>query len=424
VIVGTWSGQEAADLRAALRWPITKFARDLGIAEGTVSKWERLLCGIVPTPLLQAVLDDVLRAAPPEAQDRFALLSCSHGTVADGRGVEAEDAVTDLNRRELLRLLSIAAPAVAMAGTGEAGGREPPAVESAPGHDDDASARLWRIYAQASPKASVLPLVNDELRLVTARLRYAGRARVRLCAMASELFQLAGEIAFDRDRYGDAAHCYTMAATAAQEARAADLWACALTRHSFIYVYGRGFGEAVPMLEFAAGIARNGDHGLSTRQWVSVVQAQACAGLGDMAGCQRALDGAEEVRGLSGTVHNGGWLRFDGLRLPEERGACYTELGRPDLATTALQGALAGQLSPRRRGSVLTDLALAALQRQNADEFVEHALSALDLADATQSGFVARRLRGLRPHAAPFLGNPGVRDACDRIAAMKADQAA
>jgi transcriptional regulator with XRE-family HTH domain len=423
MIVGTWSGQEAADLRAALRWPITKFARDLGIAEGTVSKWERMLRGIVPTPLLQGVLDEVLRTAPPETQDRFALLSCLRRTAPGGPVASCEDAMgADLNRRELLRLLSIAAPAVAIGHAVEGSDQE--ASGDLMAEYGDASARLWRIYAQAVPKSAVLPLVNDQLRIVTARLRHGGQDRQRLCALASELFQLAGEIFFDQDRYGDAAHCYTMAATAAQEAKAADLWACALTRHSFIYVYGRGFGEAMPMLDFAAGIARDGDWALSTRQWVSVVQAQACAGLGNMAQCQRALDSAEKVLGLSGTVHNGGWLRFDGTRLPEERGACYAELGRPDLAAAALQSALVGRLSSRRRGSVHADLARAALQRRDADEFVAHALVALDLAGETQSGFVARRLRGLQPYAAPFLGNPGVADACDRIAALKTDQAA
>ena len=49
-VVGTWTGQQAADLRAALRMPITEFAAYLGIAEGTVSKWERKLTAVVPTP--------------------------------------------------------------------------------------------------------------------------------------------------------------------------------------------------------------------------------------------------------------------------------------------------------------------------------------------------------------------------------------
>jgi hypothetical protein len=119
-----------------------------------------------------------------------------------------------------------------------------------------------------------------------------------------------------------------MAATAAQEGGMADLWACAMTRHSFIYVYGRDFRAAVPMLDLAQSIAAKGDWSLPTRQWVSAVRAQAFAGLGDLAGCQQALDEAAEVCGMPELARNGGWLRFDGSRLSEERGACYAELGK------------------------------------------------------------------------------------------------
>ncbi|MFE9438020.1 hypothetical protein ACFYO2_03205 [Streptomyces sp. NPDC006602] len=42
--------------------------------------------------------------------------------------------------------------------------------------------------------------------------------------------------------------------------------------------------------------------------------------MGDIDGCARALDEAEKVHSLDGHSHNGGWLRFDGSRLPEERG--------------------------------------------------------------------------------------------------------
>lgn len=95
-----------------------------------------------------------------------------------------------------------------------------------------------------------------------------------------------------------------------------------MTRHAFIAVYERKFDEAAPMLELAAGLARRGDSALSTRHWVSVVQAETFAGLGAFGACQQALDDADHVRELHRPVHNGGWLRFDGSRLAEERGTC------------------------------------------------------------------------------------------------------
>ena len=113
--------------------------------------------------------------------------------------------------------------------------------------------------------------------------------------------------------------------------------------------------SAEPLLNAAFKVAQRGDSALSTRYWVAAVQAEAYASLGDTDSRMRALDQAERVQALSGQIHNGGWLRFDGSRLAEERGACYLQLGRPDLAEEVLTTALAQDLSLRRRGAVLTE---------------------------------------------------------------------
>lgn len=427
-IVGVWTGQEAADLRAAFRIPITEFSAFTGICERTISLWERRGAGITPTPNMQQILDVSLRERASDAvKDRFALL-CAQRHVAASPGGGNDDVASDLNRRELLRLLAITAPALAMASG------DPVDTERLASRTADCSpallaeyakvnARLWRVYAQAAPKRAVLPLVNEHLTVITSRLRNAREAaKQELCALASDLFQLSGEIFFDQNRYTDAAHCYTLAADAAREGGSADLWSCAMTRHSFIYVYGREFPGAVPMLEAATGIARRGDRSLSTWQWASCVRAQALAGLGDLAGSQCALDDAETVTTLPGSVHNNGWLRFDGSRLPEERGSCYTALGRPDLATASLEAALTGDLSPRRRGSVHTDLAATGLQQRDLDQFAAHADTALQLADETGSGYVTRRLKGLRPHLGAFADDQRVRDIADRIGSLEVEQ--
>jgi hypothetical protein len=97
----------------------------------------------------------------------------------------------------------------------------------------------------------------------------------------------------DNSQYTDAAHCYTLAATASKEAGAFDLWACAMIRHAFISVYERQFNKAAPMLELAVGLAHRGDGTLSTLHWGSAVQARALAGLGELDSCRRALDLAQ-----------------------------------------------------------------------------------------------------------------------------------
>ena len=66
----------------------------------------------------------------------------------------------------------------------------------------------------------------------TGQLRLAGspRTREKLCALACDQYQLAGEICFDANQYTDAANCYTLAASAGREARDHDRWARALAR--------------------------------------------------------------------------------------------------------------------------------------------------------------------------------------------------
>jgi hypothetical protein len=172
------------------------------------------------------------------------------------------------------------------------------------------------------------------------------------------------------------------------------------------------------MLELAAKLACRGDSTLATRHWVAAVQAQTFAGLGDLHACQRALDAAERIRDLRGEIHNGGWLRFDGSRLAEERGTCYVQLNRLDLAEEALADALRQGLSARRRGGVLTDLAILGARRRDVDQLTTHADAACELALETGSGFISRRLMGLRSYLAPFLDQDRIRDLSGRIAAL------
>jgi tetratricopeptide (TPR) repeat protein len=339
---------------------------------------------------------------------------------------EAEDRTAELYC-ELLRLLSMAGVLVTMPSADEQRDQlNYPSLTSGRSDNvavDDYTAlneHLWRAFVPAMSKGAILPLVRDQFDVLVSCLnRSEGISTHRqLCSLVSELLQLAGEVYFDANKYGDAAYCYTLAAAASKEADAFDLWACAMTRHAFIEIYERRFDKAVPMLGLAARLARRGDGALSTRYWVSSVQAQVFAGLGELAACKRALDAAEKVCELSGGASNGGWLRFDGSRLAEERGACYVQLRRPDLAENALRGALRQDLSARRRASVLVDLATVGLQRNDVNQLISHAETALEIATRTGSGFIGRKLNELHGHLAPLLANNQVRQLDQRIMAV------
>ncbi len=86
-MVGTqsqWTGHEARQLRTALRLSVRAFAAHLGIAERTVSKWEKAGQDITPWPDNQALLDTCLAHAPDDAQARFTQLvnDDNHSSVA------------------------------------------------------------------------------------------------------------------------------------------------------------------------------------------------------------------------------------------------------------------------------------------------------------------------------------------------------
>lgn len=332
-----------------------------------------------------------------------------------------EHAQDDVNRRELLRLISLAGSLITVPlslsdidfDRMEYAAQHPGRLDSAT-LDNYATINrdLWRAYSNASAKNCVMPAVREHLTAVVASLEKPldSSVRDRLNKLASDIFQLCGEIMFDSNRYADAAHCYALATNACKEANAFDLWACAMTRHAFIGIYEERHRNARVLLSGAQRLADKGDPQLSTRHWVAAVQAQAHAGLGEFDACQRALDRAEQVGRLTApTPTSGGWLRFEGSRLDEERGACYVQLRRPHLAEPVLTKALRQPISIRRRGSVLTDLAHAGAQRGDVDQVLMYGAAALDTMRQTGSaGFLGRKLSALPSQLAAHLGDSHV----------------
>lgn len=325
----------------------------------------------------------------------------------------------DMRRRDLLGLLAATSALVALseAPTSAPTGRGSAAV---PGTGEDVIQQLWRVYGLTGDKHTLYPIVRHQLAELAAEMEVAHGGTERECInmRVADLYQLAGELFFDARDDALSAHCYTLAASAAKEARAYDLWACAMTRHAYVELYAGRAASAVPLLSAASRIAQLGDSTLSTRYWVSAVQAEVHAALGDFDACVRALDAAEEVHTLSGQIHNGGWLRFDGSRLAEERGACYVTLGRPDIAEKALASALAEELGPRRRGAVLVDLAASGAHRGDVDQVIHYVDMALGVAGQTHSGYLSTKLSGLCPRLTALPADSRVSELHQRIAAL------
>ncbi|WP_285567520.1 helix-turn-helix transcriptional regulator [Streptomyces sp. RTGN2] len=411
-----------AKRRKTLGYSQEKLAQLLAVDRTTVGRWES--GRIHPQPPQRRGLAIALEVSLQELE---ALLTPPQAAGQELAGHHSSDPPNagdsdEMIRREFLRILTVSG-ALTVLPTNEAEALTEGVRRGMPADFTRMNSHLWQVYQLARSKGSVYPVVRDQLATLNEALAgNRGSARPLLNA-AADLFQLAGEVAFDGSRYSDAAASYSLAAAVSKDAKAYDLWACALVRHAYVDMSEQHYRQAAQMLGAAERLASRGDSNLSTRHWVASVQAEAYAGLGDLAACERAMDQAETVRELTAESVNGGWLRFDGARLAEERGSRYVQLGRLDLAEDALkdaleQTALASGQSYRRRGAVLTDLAAIGAKRRDPEQVVAYGREAISLARASASGYVARRLRDLCDEFGPLSRDHRVAELGSEIATL------
>ncbi|MFD9454793.1 multiprotein-bridging factor 1 family protein [Streptomyces sp. NPDC059985] len=395
-----------AGRRRALGYSQEELAELLGVDRTTVGRWES--GKVEPQPPQRRRLATTLGISLQELEDLLAQPRAA-GFEAPGKQCSDHPTAGDLDemiRREFLRILTISG-ALSSFSLDDADALSGGAARGTAADFELMNAHLWQVYRLARSKGSVYTIIRDQLTTLNEALS-AGRGNSRLLlSAAADLFQMAGEVAFDSNRYADAAASYTLAASVSKDADAYDLWACALVRHAYVDMSEQRYGQAAQMLDAAERLAGRGNSSLSTRQWVASVQAEAYAGLGDLSACEHALDRAEKVRDLASDSTNGGWLRFDGTRLAEERGARYLKLGRLDAAEETLNSALhqavllSGQ-SYRRKGVVLADLAAIGARRRDPEQLIAYGWQAIHLARASSSGYIARRLLALCDEFGPM----------------------
>ncbi|MET9295765.1 helix-turn-helix domain-containing protein [Streptomyces sp. NPDC003077] len=401
------------------------FAEAVGVNRTTVARWES--GKYEPQPPLRQKLAAVLQV---DLHELDALVVQARGSRQAPPATSSLVSHTpldsdDMIRREFLR-------AIAVSGALPSPSSDTAEMFDATGARGSAAdflcmnIHLWHVYRRARTKTAVRPVVCEQLNALTHAVHHRSGSDVPvLCGAAGDLFQLAGELAFDSNRYADAAASYALAASASKEARAFDLWACALVRYAYVDLHERRFGRATDLLSAAERIANRGDRSLPTRFWIASVQAQAHAGAGDVPACERALEAAENVSQLPEPNHRDDWLRFDGSRLPEERGACYVKLGHLGPAEEALHtamnrnsGKLATSQSYRRQGAVLTDLAAIGVGRRDSEQVIAYGRQALSLARESSSGYVARKLWALRAAFGPLPPHGGVAELARDIDAL------
>ncbi|GHO73991.1 hypothetical protein KSD_17620 [Ktedonobacter sp. SOSP1-85] len=403
------------ELRDSLNMSIDDLAAASGVSARTILRAEQ---GKALYPGSRKLLCQYFKRSPEELGLLPSWRSQKRASASDQVLLSGVD---DMKRRELLRVLSLAGSALLFSVDWEQVGNtlaHPARLDTKSlQYLEEVNQHYWQAYRAASQKSAILNDVLSHLNALAQALRDVQGASQRqyLCVLASNLAQLCGEIFFDASLYMDAAQCYTFAANAAREANAYDLWACALVRHAFLPIYDRHFQEALPLLQVAGQIAKRGDGTLVTKYWVAMVSAEAYAGLGALDDCRQALDLAEGVRDVKRGM-NGTWLRFDGERILEERGACLVKLGQAGLAEPVLQEALLLHPAPtRRRGMVLSDLALAAVTHGEIERACALGSEVIQIAQLGSSGMLKKSLSQLQMQLSPFATNSSVKDFSTQI---------
>ena len=330
-----------------------------------------------------------------------------------------DDAERDMDRkrRELLRILGIASGIVLLPFPDVDWERvidalkKPSQLDTTVIQDfETINSRHWNLYLTAASKSLVLDGVLGQFKMLVHFLKepHSTHMHQHLCALSSDLSQLAGEIFFDRHEHAIAKSCYEFAMSTAKEAKAVDLWASALVRSSFLPLYEERYDDALPFLRQAQRLVQQGDSSLSTRYWAAAVEAEAESGVGNLVACQKALERASEVQAIDGS--SPAWLRFDGSRLPALRGACYVRLHQPDLAWPALQEALQQFSKPtRKRGLALTDSATVAIEYRDIEQACTYASEVIDIVEMGSSDFLRKEVSKLRRQLQPFSETASVK---------------
>ncbi len=380
---------------------IREVHRETGIPESTLYYWASGN-GIIPKEDRLA-LAQVIGCSPHDLAPHYGMveLLCESNNSA----LRQEMAI---KRRELLQLLGIAGGALlvsdidldhiatTLAGLSHV---DIPVIDDL----EIIHNRYWNLFMSASLKSSILDGVLGQLKMQVQFLKDGQGAQVyqRLCTLVSSTSQLVGEIFFDLHDHDAAQSCYTFAAMSAKEAKAYDLWASALVRHSYLSIFTDDFEHALVLLAQAEHIAQRGDSALPTQCWVAATSAEAESGMGNLSACQLAFEKAQMVYNLAETKP--AWIRFDGSRLPALQGACYVRLKQSDLAEQSLQQALQESAKTnRRRAMILSDLALVSIQQKDIEQACKYTEEAVTLTSDSGSGFLRNTVFKIQQQLEPF----------------------
>jgi transcriptional regulator with XRE-family HTH domain len=388
---------------------------ELGVDAHMVGRWER---GVRrPAPRYVALLGRLFELSADE-------LGLVDEPVERAETIDKED---DVKRRQFLQYLSVVTGAttldwdrLAALVRGQFGPSDNVLVD-----DLESITRSYARQVETVAPGNLLPTLRGHLEVLNGSLMGSHREpmRRRLLSLAGETALLAGRLSWLLENRGEARRCWALAVDLGREAGDETLVAHALGQqrvlHSTIPNRGRyGSSERALAVLDAAEARLGATASPFVRTAVLCLRAEDHAARGDALASQRDLEAAESALATANGKDDGLYALWDPNRIAGYRGSCALALGRPEEASTILEGAL-GQTNETlvgQRCAVMTDLAAAyAMQRE-----VEHSAvlltGAVDTAEREGLGELVQRALGARKHLAQWGNDPAVRLLDERLA--------
>ncbi|MGH3321320.1 MAG: helix-turn-helix domain-containing protein [Streptosporangiaceae bacterium] len=383
-VVGEWTGHHAKTLRKALRLTAEDFAHHLGVSVRAVAGWDQQPAK-VPAPLTQQLLDTALdRASDPE-KARFALLMEDAGGPDPRPTRKRSEAPVALGEREpgLGQHLALARQVDASI------------VELL--RDETHNLRLGdrRIGAQhllARTSAHVTHLVELMKHAIMRE------PRDTLAQVLTEAATLGGWQALDLGLIDKAWSFYETAKLAARETGQPHLIAHAMAEQAYVLTDLDRADEARALVDAAINEAGRRSPAVVT-SWLHAARGEASAIVGDLDGCQAALDEATRLLPADAPDPSIPFVTLNEAHLARWRGNCLARFGDPGVIDD-LQYALSGiEGFTRAEAGLRADLAMAL--RARSEEGDQEAAGvqlakASELALATGSARQQRRIARLR----------------------------
>jgi hypothetical protein len=282
----------------------------------------------------------------------------------------------------------------------------------------------YRQIYQSAGAGSLLEPVCGTLGLLTELAPRAGAYRDQIVSLIGQAGSLtAVMLILDRGDYAAGLRYLALGARAAQQNGDRELLSITMATRAFHASYS---GDPVDGLAFAreaVSIASRGAHP-RTYGWVSAVESEMYATVGDEAGYRRSIETAQAQ--VTAPMPDSPWKgigAFSPAKVTAYRGAGLMRLRRYDDAQLVLLQALSqlDQVQAKHRCTAHIDLADAYVRdsRPKPDEAAHHAASALDILAVTGHAESMKRVAGIYERVRPS-GTPAVRELGSRLLEVRA----